>query len=137
MVVLTQLLLNDIATDIFNNLIPHLTVGTGDDPIDLISTDIETPVQIGVSDRNKISESVGSAVTDNFFVKKYKLTATEPNSLPVNLQEFGIQDGINESTKLKAGFVLNTASTKDNTSQWIIRFSGRVVEASADDTCQG
>lgn len=137
MVVFTQLLLNEVALNIFNNLIPHLTTGTGDDPIDLTTADLETPVQIGVSDRNKGSESSESSVTDNFFVQKYKLTATEPNSLPVNLQELGIQDGLNESTKLKAGFVLNAASTKDNTSQWVIRFSGRVVEGSASDACNG
>ena len=137
MVVYTNLLLSEVASYIFNNLIPHITVGTGDEPITLQSTDLESPVQIGASDRNKAREASESSVSDNFFILKFKLTATEPNSLPVNLQEFGIQEGINESTQLKAAHILNAASTKDNTSQWVIRFSGRVVESSPDNSCSG
>jgi len=126
MVVLTQKLLDEITTHIANNLIPNLTTGTGDDAITLTSTDLETPVQIGDTDRNKAAES--TTIIDNFFVKSFLLTSAEPDSQPVNLQEFGIQDGLNETAELKAGLVLPVASTKDNLSQWTLRFSGKVLE---------
>ena len=66
-------------------------------------------------------------MTDNFFVLSWKLTATEPNALPVNLTTVGIQDGANETGNLKAGHTFN-ASTKDNQSVWTIRLSGGVIE---------
>lgn len=134
MVVLTQIVLDEIASYIYNNLVSHICVGTGDNPILLTSTDLETPVQIGAANRNKAEESGESTLTDNFFVKKFKLNAVEPNSLPVNLSEVGIQNSATETDNLKAGFVFD-ASTKDNTSQWIIRFNGRVVEGSSSESC--
>ena len=134
MVVLTNKILNEIADYIYNNLISHITVGTGNNTIALTSTDLETPVKIGAVDRNKVEESEGSSVTDNFFVKKFKLNAVEPNTLPVNISEVGIQDGANEDSNLKAAFVFN-ASTKDDQSQWVIRFNGRVVEGSSSESC--
>jgi len=133
MVVLTQILLNEIAASVFD-LIDYVTVGTGDAKINLASTDIETPVQIGASNRNKIADEADSSVTDNFFVKKFKLLATEPNSQPVVIGEVGLQDGANETSNLKAGFVI-TPLTKDVASQWIIRFNGKVIESSPTDAC--
>jgi len=134
MVVLTQIVLDEIATYIYNNLVGFLTVGTGDNAIALTSTDLETPVQIGAVDRNKAEESGESTLVDNFFTKKFKLNAVEPNSLPVNISEAGIQNSATETDNLKAGFIFN-ASTKDNQSQWVIRFNGRVVEGSSSESC--
>lgn len=125
MVVLTQELLDEIAVYVANNLLSHATVGIGDDPILTTSTDIETPVQIGAVDRNKAADSI--SVVDNFMVMKYKLTVAEPDSQPVNISEVGIQPGANTADELKAGVVF-LASTKDNASQWTLRFSGRVIE---------
>jgi len=124
MVVLTQLILDEVRAAIVP-LLSFLTVGTGDDAITLASTDIETPVQIGVADRNKALDTDES--TDNFIVLKFKLTAAEPDTQPVNLSEVGIQDGVTETSNLKAGFIFS-ASTKDSDSQWTVRFSGRVIE---------
>jgi hypothetical protein len=125
MVVLTQRTLDAVTTHIANNLFPYMTVGKGDNPITLESTDLETPVQIGNSDRNKVSNS--TTITDNFFVKEFKLTAPEPDIQPVNLSEVGIQSGLNVTDKLAAGFVF-LASTKDNASQWTARMQGKVIE---------
>lgn len=125
MVVLTQKVLDEIATYIANNLLSNITVGTGDNAIVLESTDLETAVQIGASDRNKAVDT--TTITDNFFVKKFKLLATEPDSQPVSLGEVGIQPGATTTDELKAGFVFNP-STKDNESQWTIRFQGKVIE---------
>lgn len=123
--VLTQATLDALATYAANNLFSHLTVGTGDDPIDLTSTDLETPVQIGSSDRNKAFETI--TVTDNFFVLSVKLTATEPDTQPVNLSQAGIQPGTTTTDDLRAG--LNyTADTKDNQSQWTLRFTGKIIQ---------
>ena len=125
MVVLTQEILDELAAYIANSLTSHLTVGTGDNPITLASTDLETPVQIGASDRNKAVNDI--EVTDNFFVKEYILTTAEPDSQPVNIGEVGIQQGLNVTDKLKAGFIF-IPSTKDNNSKWTMRFSGKVIE---------
>lgn len=127
MVILTQKILDEVATYIANNLISHMTVGTGDNVISLTTTDLETPVQIGISDRNKAMEPGSPVVTDNFFVATYKLTTSEPNSQPVNISEAGIQDGATETGNLKAGIIFN-ASTKDNLSVWTLRFTGKVIE---------
>jgi len=125
MVVLTQITLDAVSTYIVNNLLPYMTVGTGDDPITVSATDIETPVQIGSSDRNKIVDS--TTITDNFFVKEFKITSAEPDTQPVNISEVGIQSGLNVTDKLAAGFVF-LASTKDNASQWTVRFQGKTIE---------
>jgi len=125
MVALTQTILDEIADYIANQLTSHLTVGTGDNAITLASTDLETPVQIGVADRNKSAESV--TVTDNFFSKEYILTTGEPDTQPVNIGEVGIQPGADTTDELKVGFVF-TASTKDTDSKWTIRLSGKVIE---------
>lgn len=124
MVVLTQLLLNEIRAAVVP-LLSFMTCGTGDNVITLASTDIETAVQIGAADRNKALDTDES--TDNFIVLKFKLTAAEPDTQPVNLSEVGIQDSVTETANLKAGFVFN-ASIKDSDSQWTVRFSGRVIE---------
>jgi hypothetical protein len=127
MVVLTEIILDEVATYIANNLISHLTVGTGDDDIALTTTDLETPVQIGVSDRNKAAVSGSPSITSNSFVQTFKITAPEPDSQPVNLSEVGIQPGATTTDELKAGFTFNP-STKDNESQWTVRFTGTVIE---------
>lgn len=124
MAVLTQKILDESRVAIVA-LLTHITTGTGDDAITLQTTDLETPVQIGASDRNKALDADESV--DNFISLKWKLTSQEPNSQPVNLSEVGIQDGLNETANLKAGYVFN-ASTKDNDSQWTIRFTGKVIE---------
>ena len=104
----------------------HLTVGTGDDAIQLSTTDLETAVQIGSSDRNKAIDS--NSVTDNSFQVTATLQATEPNSQPVNLRELGFQSGLNTSNDLRLALILPSSQTKDNASRWTIRASGSVEE---------
>lgn len=124
----TDLLLDETASYVANNLLPYLTVGTGTAALNSSSTDITSAVQIGSSDRNKAPESI--SVVDNSFVLTFKLTSMEPDSQPVNISEVGIQgDGntVDTDDELKSYYVFD-ASTKDNASQWTIRYSGRVVE---------
>lgn len=125
MVVLTQKILNDVTSYLVANHFQYLTVGTGDNPITLETTDLESPVQIGSSDRNKIYDSITQ--NENAFNIKFSLQAPEPDSQPVNIGEFGIQTGANVDDELEAGFV-QLSSTKDNLSKWNIRYSGRVIE---------
>lgn len=124
MVVLTQKILDEARAAIVP-LISHITVGTGAAAITLDTTDLETPVQIGAVDRNKLVNTDESV--DNFISLKWKITSTEPDTQPVNLSEVGIQDGLNETANLKAAFIFGV-STKDDDSQWTIRFTGRVIE---------
>lgn len=125
MVVLTQSILDNTANYVGVTELTFLTVGEGNDPIALDTTDLETPVQIGASDRNKAIDSV--TITDNFFEVEWIITAPEPETQPVNLSEVGVQSGLNVNDDLKLGFPF-FASTKDNASQWRVRLSGRVIE---------
>lgn len=124
--VLQQTTMDALATYAANNLFSNVTVGTGDEPFGLTSTDLEAAVQIGVADRNKAFESID--VTDNFFVLSVKLTALEPDTQPVNLGEVGIQSGATTTDDLRAGLVF-TADTKDNQSQWTMRFTGKIIQS--------
>lgn len=125
MVQFPQRILNETASYLVNNYFKYLTVGTGDNPITLTTTDLESPVQIGASDRNKARDSF--TLTENAFKVKFTLQAPEPNSQPVNIGEVGCQSGLNTTDELEVGYVF-LPSTKDNLSKWKLRMSGRVVE---------
>ena len=125
MVVLTQRILNAVATNLVDNHFQFLTVGTGDNPITTSSTDLESAVQIGASNRNKARDS--ETITDNAFQLFFSLSASEPNSQPVNIGEVGTQTSLTKTDELESAFVF-LPSTKDNLSKWNIRMSGRVIE---------
>lgn len=122
-------LLNETANTWFDN---YNYVGTGTSPAitDGTETDLVSPVQIGAgtTNRNKVSESgtTESFITDNVWVRLFKLTTLEPNVLPVNLNELGLFKTEPDNNDMASRLVLNVPQTKDNTSAWNIRFTGRV-----------
>ena len=122
-------LLNEQVTNWFNNYL-YLGCGTSSSVTIGTETDLYTPKQIGATaaNRNKVSETgtTSAFVSDNVFVRLFKLTTIEPNVLPVNLRELGLHKTEADNNDMGSRIVLNVNQTKDNTVAWNLRFQGRV-----------
>lgn len=121
----TQQMLNDMVLFATGKLL-YLATGTGDAPITLSSTDVEGAVPITSEGRNLLATSVTQ--DDNFFRILFRLTSTMPLTLPVDYQQIGIFEGVDDTTGMLWGRTLAVAITKDNNSQHDIIISGRVIE---------
>ncbi len=120
-------LLNEVSQTLFDDY-DFMSTGTSGAALNDADVDLTSPVQIGSSDRNKVSESgsTTSFVENEVFVKTFLLNTVEPNSLPVNLQEFGLQKTVTGTIDMASRTTLNVSVTKDNTISFRIRFQGRV-----------
>lgn len=107
----------------------YLGCGTSGASLADDDTDLTSPVQIGAAaaNRNKVSES---GTTDSFidgqsWVRTFLLNTVEPNTLPVNLREFGNFKTEADNDDMGSRHVMNVQQTKDSTTSWRVRFQGR------------
>ena len=127
----TQETLDLLTSYIANNVLNYLTTGTGSAGTTLTSEDLESPVDIQAGIRNLLPLTI--TTNGNFFRLKFRLTSAMPQSLPVDLQEFGMMQTSTATSGMVFGWTQPVANTKDNQSQWDLTLSGRVVEIEEEE----
>ena len=123
-------ILNDAMRNIFSTY-KWISVDTGTTSISNTATNLTNGgTQIGISAAlfNKVYESgsTDSLLNGRSAVWKWKLTAGEPNTQPINIGQIGLMKSLVAGASLGIGAKLPIAKTKDNQSQWVIRMTSKM-----------
>ena len=122
-------LLAEIATHI-KDTYNYFCVGSGDTATSGDQVDLEYPIAIFTGDptnRNKVYES--GSVSGNRFTLTFRLASLEPSGQPLTIKELGAFASQTDQDDLGTRFVLPTGQTKDNTSEWVFRVTGEIMES--------
>lgn len=120
-----QLVIADVALDELRdhikNTYTYISVGTGTTAPTTSDTDLQTPVTITTSTRNKTYQTVDTTLGTGKLRFDHWLATTEPQTQPVTINEIGLISSSDGTGTLLYRVVLASGLTKDNTQEWIIK----------------